>query len=451
MIRWQVVRGVLALLLAASLLSVPSAPSASSVGAAVAPSPLRVLIVGDSVTQGSAGDFTWRYRLWQHLTGEDVSVDLVGPRDDLWDNVAQVAGSRDYVRRGFDRDHAARWGATVAFFHATDYRFEDLVTTYRPDVVLMMLGVNDLTYLGHEAAEVSEGLRTLVTQARSADPAISIVLGHLSQTWYDGVPELNALLDDLADELDESRARVTTAAVDEGYVLREHTWDTAHPNAQGEVLIAAAMADAMAELGLAPAYPRPVPTVPLGPRRAGVLTATAVSGGAALSWTGPPGADGQVVEVRDVTAGRRWKAGGGPVSGDSTTVRGLRPTHRYAVRLRPAKGFWVAARVRSNVVRFRPLPEPPARVRLRRVTSPAPDRVRVTAVPAARAASYRVQIAATDSCSARPVRYQRQVTGLAKPRTTFGTTAPYVRVRMVARNRAGDGRVSPASPCLRVR
>jgi hypothetical protein len=31
----------------------------------------RVLIVGDSITQGSAGDFTWRYRLWKHLAAAE--------------------------------------------------------------------------------------------------------------------------------------------------------------------------------------------------------------------------------------------------------------------------------------------------------------------------------------------------------------------------------------------
>lgn len=43
----------------------------------------RIMVVGDSITQGSSGDYTWRYRLWRHLTDRGVRVDLVGPRDDL--------------------------------------------------------------------------------------------------------------------------------------------------------------------------------------------------------------------------------------------------------------------------------------------------------------------------------------------------------------------------------
>ena len=44
---------------------------------------MRILIVGDSMTQGSAGDWTWRYGLWKHLDDADVDVDFVGPNDDL--------------------------------------------------------------------------------------------------------------------------------------------------------------------------------------------------------------------------------------------------------------------------------------------------------------------------------------------------------------------------------
>src|SRR5262245_36097935 len=46
----------------------------------------KVMIVGDSISQGSAGDFTWRYRLWKHLAPRVTGLDFVGPRTDLFDN-----------------------------------------------------------------------------------------------------------------------------------------------------------------------------------------------------------------------------------------------------------------------------------------------------------------------------------------------------------------------------
>ncbi len=54
--------------------------------------PVRILLVGDSVTQGSAGDWTWRYRLAQHLVDADVPFDFVGPDDGLLDNLTGKQG-----------------------------------------------------------------------------------------------------------------------------------------------------------------------------------------------------------------------------------------------------------------------------------------------------------------------------------------------------------------------
>lgn len=41
--------------------------------------PMRIMIVGDSISQGHEGDWTWRYRLWQWVNAQGVPVDFVGP------------------------------------------------------------------------------------------------------------------------------------------------------------------------------------------------------------------------------------------------------------------------------------------------------------------------------------------------------------------------------------
>ena len=37
------------------------------------PAPVRIMVVGDSITEGSSGDWTWRYRLAKYLDASDVS------------------------------------------------------------------------------------------------------------------------------------------------------------------------------------------------------------------------------------------------------------------------------------------------------------------------------------------------------------------------------------------
>jgi hypothetical protein len=433
------------------VLAVPTVASAAPVGAAHEDAPLRVLIIGDSVSIGSAGDWTWRYRLWKHLTAGGVAVDFVGPYDDLYDNVANRPGAQTYNDPAFDGDHAARWGLTFAF-PVDD--IGDLVEIYEPDVVVESLGVNDLTFLAREPDSVAGDVRSFVATARLADPEVDVVLGRQPQTWYDGVPAFNSLLDQAAAELDDEVSRVAVAALDEGFTNRAHTWDTGHPNAQGELRIAAAVADALAELGVAEPFPRPLPTVPLGPRRAPVLAAHATDGGAALRWTGPPGADRELVWMRDVSAGAPWRQLPGPVLEPFTgvhSVSGLLNGHRYAFMLQPAKGYWAAeSDVRSNEQRVRPLPPRPGRVRVRSVRSPRQDLVRVVGTRGS-ATRYRLEIASLRTCSERRVRVTRRVTGLAQPRAAFSTRARAVRVRLVGTNLAGSGPTSAWSRCVRVR
>ena len=38
-----------------------------------------MMVVGDSISQGGEGDWTWRYRLWEWFKVQDVVVDFIGP------------------------------------------------------------------------------------------------------------------------------------------------------------------------------------------------------------------------------------------------------------------------------------------------------------------------------------------------------------------------------------
>ena len=163
--RWRgcgALAGLIGLSLVAGGVTVPS-------GAADEPvDPVRILLVGDSVTQGSAGDWTWRYRLWKHFQAAGVAVDFVGPRDDLYDNVSATLGSQAYVDAAFDRDHAARWGMSV---DVPDVPIATLVEEYRPDVVVEMLGVNDLVFGGRAPETVANRVGDSSTRPGRPTPA----------------------------------------------------------------------------------------------------------------------------------------------------------------------------------------------------------------------------------------------------------------------------------------
>lgn len=311
--------------------------------------PVRVMLVGDSVTQGSAGDWTWRYRLWEHLVDGDADVDFVGPSA-LLAGPPPAAVNDDYADPDFDRDHAARWGKS---FDDADWPVDQLIDSYDPDVVVELLGVNDAIWRGADVATLLADARHFVAMARSADPDVDIVLGALPQTWNTAVAAYDEQLAGLAEELDRSDSRVVATAVPDDFVQNVDTYDPVHPSASGEVKIAAEVADALADLGIGAPYPRPLPSVAPVPTRPAELSATSGVGSVELTWEPPPGGQTAYVWVRDASAGEAWRRLPYGLSGTTWTDEGLIAGHSYEFRIQSAKGTSVSE-VYSNVVMVTP-------------------------------------------------------------------------------------------------
>ena len=208
----------------------------------------RVLLIGDSITHGRSGDWTWRYRLWRSLQeGGAPAVDFVGPDEELHSE------SRAYQDPFFDRDHASRWGATLS---PPAYAPAALASEYRPDVVVIELGVNDLRR-DKPPAEVDAAMRDVVGELREAAPGVDVVVVHVPVVTVAGAPELNQRFDELAAEMDTVDERVVVARADDGFVPDPSvpgadSYDGLHPSPSGEVKIAASVAVALAELGIGP-------------------------------------------------------------------------------------------------------------------------------------------------------------------------------------------------------
>jgi lysophospholipase L1-like esterase len=315
----------------ASVLAVPGAGPA----AAAEPDPVRIMLVGDSVTQGSAGDWTWRYRLWEHLQSPSgPPVDLVGGRTDLYDNVADVHGSQAYADPSFDQDHEARWGMLLS---QADTPIDQLVEEHAADVVVSMLGTNDLLVYQPTPATMRQHVDSFVAAARSANPGLTVVLCEITQTWFEGAPAYNQVLAEAAADLDEPGSRVLLADTDAGFTT-DDTWDGSHPTAGGEAEIAAAVADALAGVGIGTAPVRPLPEVAPVPWTPPVAQASGTTLGAHVEWTPAPGATRHDVWLRDVTAGTGWERIGEDVEGHSFDVAGLPAWHEVQLSVRPWKG-----------------------------------------------------------------------------------------------------------------
>lgn len=197
--------------------------------------PIRLMPLGDSVTQGNAAYDTYRYWLAQHLSRAGAEVEFVGSLTD------PVTGS--YRHEGWDTDHEGRWGLGTA---AAAQQVVGWVTQADPDVLIVHLGTNDVGRR-ENLNEVEAAMRTLINNARRANPHLKILLAQIipREDHQLAVLDLNQRYADLAAELDSSESPVRVVDCHSGFDPTLDTYDGVHPNESGERRMAAALADAL--------------------------------------------------------------------------------------------------------------------------------------------------------------------------------------------------------------
>jgi len=217
--------------------------------------PLRVMVVGDSISQGLPGDATWRYWFAKVFKRQHVPMRMVGPttgeKNDLetyelpWSNTA----------------HAAKGGTTLED-HLPLVRSE--VTTYHPDVVVIELGINDRKE--HESPEtIAAQTKELADRIWAAGPHVRIVWAQITeQASTDRQPRVKhdkatAATDRLVESTLGRDPRVTIAHTQwwRGGHWRPvyDTTDGTHPNAGGQTRLAQQIASAFHVMGLLPGWP----------------------------------------------------------------------------------------------------------------------------------------------------------------------------------------------------
>jgi lysophospholipase L1-like esterase len=308
----------------------------------------RIMIVGDSVTEGSSGDFTWQYRLYEHLLTDGVRPHMVGPYHWLYNNVTHAKKAYSYANPDFERANDAQWG--LALFREKT-AIGRKVATYRPDYLLVLLGLNDLFWYGLSQPVMANNLASFIATARAARPRIRIVLGLIPPDIHErkaafaaSVASYNRTISSTAARLSTTKSPIAVASDGSGISVAADLWDGTHPNANGEIKIAAGFADILASrFHLGQLYPKPYPVLPTGPLIHPRLTVRPASTarGAVLTWTLAPGADSYVIYIKDMT---RQDAGFTrlpyplPVSKDPWTAGLLNSGNTYTFRVQACKG-----------------------------------------------------------------------------------------------------------------
>ncbi|MFF5728229.1 GDSL-type esterase/lipase family protein [[Kitasatospora] papulosa] len=336
------------------------------------PSTIRVMVVGDSISQGHEGDYTWRYRLWQWFQENNISVDFVGPyhgtftpdqpsppKPPLFDG-EKPADQGIRVDGGyaagvaFDSDHYAHWGRQAAQIKG-DIRGQ--VETYKPDLVLLAAGFNDMGWFVSDENGTLDSVETIIDQARAARPGVDFAVATVPHRSKIGgrddlitkTDNFNRLLANAAPRWSKSISQVEVVDWQKKYSCAPAAcpaaYDGLHPNAFGEYQLAIAFEQTLHDrygLGRGP-IPFPPENLPVRPTPVPTgLKAESSPQGVTVTWDPVYGAFGY--DVRSRIAGQStW--GEGRVNSNRTdttwTVDGIR--WEYQVRTvggNNVKGPW---------------------------------------------------------------------------------------------------------------
>ena len=205
--------------------------------------PVRILCVGDSITQGGKEkrtEYTYRYPLQKMLRAEGVSFDFIGSQHAglqpkaTWPDIAPGIP--------FDPDHEGYYG------HKTAEALRKVEAAWTaaspaPDIVLIHLGTNDQKNPPY-VDTVQAPLREFIVFLRTKNPHVAVLLGHLNFNHSEGASAIRPLIESLATELNTVESPVRTVAHYKGWQENPKapdpdTFDWAHPNVQGQQKMAA--------------------------------------------------------------------------------------------------------------------------------------------------------------------------------------------------------------------
>ncbi|NYD59001.1 lysophospholipase L1-like esterase [Nocardioides marinisabuli] len=381
----------------------------------------RIMVVGDSISQGLEGDYTWRYRLKKHLTNSGVTSEFVGPWTGTtklpaaypagWPDVSPAPVHTGAYRPGVsfsDSQHLAQWGWQMA---QAKWEIASNVSTYTPDYLLVELGFNDLAWGVSDPAGTVSSLRELIKNARAAKPNIRILVANVPQrsalASQPALPEkilqYNSLLPSALSSLSTSTSPVQLVNLASAYDQSIDSYDGLHPNVRGEAVIAKAFADRLrGDFGVGNYYGAVPSSLPADLTPAAPETVSVARSGRKLvvSWPHVFGAGGYTLYSRDVTLGESFKAYPYPVGADSWTEKMVPAGHTIAFAVKTERGTYASTRSPAGSATAAPLDVVP---NLRATANPdRPYTVTLQWDPVAGADDYHVYSVAANECGPLP-------------------------------------------------
>jgi hypothetical protein len=202
---------------------------------------VKILPLGNSITQSDANHLSYRYPLWTKLIDDGVNFDFVGT---MTQNYNGTPVFPQYNGQTFDQNHEGHWGYRADMINNN---LASWLNQYTPDIALIHLGTNDLYYNQSITSTIND-LKNTINILRSDNPNVKILLAKLVpvdttipalHNWGIKIPLLNAQIPDIAIDMDDPNSPIFIVDQYTGFdPLTDHQSDGVHPNEVGEEKIA---------------------------------------------------------------------------------------------------------------------------------------------------------------------------------------------------------------------
>jgi lysophospholipase L1-like esterase len=212
---------------------------------------IRIMPLGDSITEGLNGQATYRYWLWHKLADAHFDVDFVGTQHGVFNGTPRFPD--------FDQDHQGEVG-----FRA-DLIADNVATwanSQRPDIVLLHIGTNDLLQ-GQSVSSTIDDIGRIIDSLRGVNPNVTVLLAKIIPSGFANLDANIQALDEqipgLVSAKDTQQSRVLLVDQYSGFDPQADSADGLHPTESGEKKMADRWFDALAPELTVPPPPPPKP------------------------------------------------------------------------------------------------------------------------------------------------------------------------------------------------
>ena len=210
---------------------------------------IRLMPLGDSITQGNKDRDSYRRGLWKQLTSEGYKVDFVGSQTQNYKIENRQIKLSPAPNPDFDLDHEGHSAWRTDEILNGNTRFEDgqsNITIWadraKPDLVLLHLGTNDIANNESTDSTIAE-LGQIIDRLRNANPNVGILIAQIIPTanlqQRAKIKELNSKIPYLAAQKNRTGSPVKVVDQWTGFnpTIGQDTYDGLHPNARGEAKV----------------------------------------------------------------------------------------------------------------------------------------------------------------------------------------------------------------------